>query len=170
MYNKLIRNIIRFILLCVVQVFVFDNIQFGNYIHPYVYVLFVMLLPFETPTWRLMLNGFLIGFVVDIFNGTPGLNAAATVFMAFVRPFVIKITTRQSDIEDKYAPTISEMSLQWFVLYGLLLLLLHNFVLFWLEAFSIKLLGIVVLETLLSVPISLVVIVLIMYMFKPVKK
>ena len=170
MYNTLIRNIIRLVLLIIMQVMVFDNIRFGNYIHPYVYVLFIMLLPFETPKWSLLLNGFLIGIIIDIFSGTPGLNAAATVFMAFVRPFIIGITTRKSDIEDKNAPTITEMGLQWFLVYGLLLLLLHNLVLFWLEAFSIKLLGVILLETLVSAPVSLIVIILIIYIFKPIKK
>ena len=170
MYNTLIRNIIRFIVLVIMQVLVFDNIRFGNYIHPHVYVLFMMLLPFDTPKSSLLINGFLLGMAVDIFSGTPGLNAAATVFMAFVRPFIIGITTRKSDIEDKNAPTITEMGLKWFIIYGLLLLLLHNLVLFWLEAFSIKLLGMVLLETILSALISLLMIVLIIYVFKPIKK
>ena len=152
------------------QVLVFDNIRFGNYIHPHVYVLFMMLLPFDTPKSSLLINGFLLGMAVDIFSGTPGLNAAATVFMAFVRPFIIGITTRKSDIEGKNAPTITEMGLKWFITYGLLLLLLHNLVLFWLEAFSIKLLGMVLLETILSALISLLMIILIIYVFKPIKK
>ena len=125
MYNTLIRNILRFVILLVVQLLVFDNLLFGNYIHPYIYVLFVLLLPFDTPKWRLLIDGFLIGIAVDIFNGTPGLNAAATVFMAFVRPFIISITSRKSDIDGKNAPTVTEMGLQWFALYALLLFLVR---------------------------------------------
>ena len=170
MYNTLIRNILRFIGLLIAQVFVFDNIRLGNYIHPYIYVLFVMLLPFDTPKWRLLIDGFLIGIAVDIFNGTPGLNAAATVFMAFMRPYIIGITSRKSDIEDKNEPSVSEMGLKWFLVYSLLLLILHNLVLFSLEAFSINLLGLVMLEVLLSVPVSLCVLILIIYVFKPIKK
>lgn len=170
MYNTLIRNILRFIVLLVVQVLVFDNLGFGTYIHPYVYVLFVLLLPFDTPKWRLLIDGFLIGMAVDIFNGTPGLNAGATVFMAFMRPFIIGITSRKSDIDGKNAPTVTEMGLQWFAVYALLLILLHNLVLFWLEAFSIKLLGLIIAETLLSAPITLLLIILIIYIFKPIKK
>lgn len=170
MYNTLIRNILRFIVLLVVQVLVFDNLGFGTYIHPYVYVLFVLLLPFDTPKWRLLIDGFLIGMAVDIFNGTPGLNAGATVFMAFMRPFIIGITTRKSDIDGKNAPTVTEMGLQWFAVYALLLILLHNLVLFWLEAFSIKLLGLIIAETLLSAPVTLLLIILIIYIFKPIKK
>ena len=170
MYNTLIRNIIRFVALLILQVFVFDNIHFGSYIHPYVYVLFVMLLPFDTPKWRLLFDGFLIGMAVDIFSGTPGLHAAATVFMAFMRPYIIGITSRKSDIEDKTAPSITEMGLQWFAVYGLLLLLLHNLMLFMLEAFSFRLLGLVLLDTMLSAPVSIIVIILIIYIFKPIKK
>ena len=170
MYNTLIRNIIRFIVLVVMQVLVFDNMRFGNYIHPCVYVLFLMILPFDTTKWSLLINGFVLGMAVDIFSGTPGLNAAATVFMAFIRPFVINIMTRKSDLEGKNEPTITDMGPQWFIVYGLLLLLLHNLMLFWLEAFSIKLLGLILLETLLSAPISLLIIILIIYVFKPVKK
>lgn len=169
MYNTLIRNILRFVGLLLLQILVFDNIRLGNYIHPCVYVLFVMLLPFDMPKWQLVITGFLLGMVVDIFSGTPGLNAAATVFMAFMRPFIIGITTRKSDIEEKTEPSVAEMGLKWFVVYAILLLILHNLFLFWLEAFSIKLLGMVLLEVLLSVPSSLFVIILILYVFKPIK-
>lgn len=170
MYNTLIRNIIRFLSLVLVQILVFDNIRFGNYIHPYVYVLFIMILPFDIPHGRLLIYAFLVGIIVDIFSGTPGLNASASVFMAFVRPYIIGITTRKSDIEDKKEPTVTEMGLQWFFVYGILLLLVHNFVFFFMEAFSIKLLGVVVIETLLSAPISFLIIILIIYIFKPIKK
>ena len=170
MYNTLIRNILRFVVLLIVQVMVFDNLRLGSYVHPCIYVLFVLLLPFDTPKWRLLIDAFLIGIAVDIFNGTPGLNAAATVLMAFVRPFIIGITSRKSDIEDKDAPTITEMGLQWFAVYALLLILLHNLVLFWLEEFSIRLFGLVLAETVLSSLVSLLLIIIIIYIFKPVKK
>lgn len=170
MYNTLIRNIFRFVVLLLMQILIFDNIRFGSYIHPYIYVLFVMILPFETSRAQLLLSGFLMGMMIDIFSGTPGLNAAATVFMAFIRPYIIGLTTRKSDLEGKDSPTVTEMGLQWFVVYGLLLIMLHNLVLFWLEAFSIKLLGVVILETIISTPISLLIILLIIYTFKPIKK
>ena len=169
MYNTLIRNILRFVGLFLLQVLIINNIWLGNFIHPCVYVLYVMLLPFDTPKWSLMVNGFLIGFIVDIFNVTPGLNAAATVLMAFLRPNIIALTTRKSDIEGKTAPSVSEMGLQWFFPYMVLLLVIHNLALFMLEAFSFHLIGLVVLETLLSVIISSITIVLVIYIFKPIK-
>ena len=170
MYNTLIRNILRFVGLLFLQVLIIDNIRLGNFIHPCVYVLYVMLLPFDSPKWRLMVNGFLIGFAVDLFNGTPGLNAAATVLMAYFRPNIISLTTRKSDIDGKTYPSVDEMGLQWFFVYSILLLIIHNFTLFMLEAFSFRLFGLVLLEILLSVIISSLVIVLVIYIFKPINK
>lgn len=170
MYNTLIRNILRFVGLLFLQVLIIDNIRLGNFIHPCVYVLYVMLMPFDSPKWRLMVNGFLIGFAVDLFNGTPGLNAAATVLMAYFRPNIISLTTRKSDIDGKTSPSVDEMGLQWFFVYSILLLIIHNFTLFMLEAFSFRLFGLVLLETLLSVIISSLVIVLVIYIFKPINK
>lgn len=170
MRNTLTRNILLFVGLVFLQVMIFDNLKLDNYIHAYVYVLFVMLLPFETPREKLVINGFLIGIVIDIFNGTPGLNAAATILMAYLRPNVINMTTRKSDIEGKTEPSVSEMGLKWFMPYVVLLLVIHNFTLFLLEAFSIRLLGLVLLGTILSVIYSTIAIVLIIYIFKPIKK
>ena len=104
MYNTLIRNIFRFVILFVMQILVFDNLRFGNYIHLNIYVLFIMLLPFAVSRTQLILYGFLLGMIIDIFSGTPGLNAAATVFMAFFRPNIIALTSRKSDIEESEPP------------------------------------------------------------------
>ena len=126
MRNTLIRNILLFLGLTFLQVMIFDNLRLGNFIHPYVYVLFVMLLPFDTPRWKLIINGFLIGMTIDIFNGTPGLNAASTVLMAYLRPNIINLTTRKSDIDGKTAPSVSEMGMKWF-LYSRLTILMQKF-------------------------------------------
>lgn len=170
MYNTLIKNILIFIGLFLLQVLVFSNIRLGNYLHPIIYVIFILILPFKTPNWQLLLDGFLIGIAIDIFNGTPGLNAAATVLIAYLRPYIIGLMTRKSEVEEKEAPTVGVMGFYWFLIYSLILLLIHNFTLFMLEAFSFKLLGVVLLEVLVSVPVSLFVILLISYLFKPIKK
>lgn len=166
----MIVNILRFIGLLLLQVLVIDDIRLGYYIHPYVYVLFVFLLPFNIPNWQLLLSAFAMGFAVDLFNGTPGLNASATVFMAFVRPFVIKVMTRRNDINENEEPSLENMGVGRFIVYSLLLLLAHNLLLFTLETFSFKLFGIVLLQTLLSVFSSVMLIFIILLLFKKTKK
>lgn len=166
MNNRLFLNILRFIGLALLQVMVIDNIRLGYYIHPCVYVLFIFLLPFNIPQWQLLLTGFAMGFTIDIFNGTPGLNAAATVLLAFIRPMIINAMTRRKDINPNDEPSIRNMGVSWFLVYSSLLLCFHNLTLFALEAFSIKLMNKVILQTLLSVISSLSIILLIVLIFK----
>lgn len=170
MDNRFVINVLRFVGLLLLQVLIMDNIRLGYYVHPYVYVLFVFLLPFNIPNWQLLVAGFAIGFAVDLFSGTPGLNAAATVFMAFVRPFVISGMTRRKDINENDEPSVANMGISWFMVYSSLLLVAHNFSLFMLEAFSFKLFSVVLLQTLLSVFSSLMSIFIILLLFKTSKK
>ncbi len=159
----------RFVGLLLLQALIVDNIRFGYYIHPYVYVLFIFLLPFNIPHWQLLLLGFVTGFSVDMFNGTPGLNAAATVMMAFVRPFVINAMTRRKDINPNDEPSLNNMGISWFIIYSIILLIIHNLVLFMLEAFSFKLVYLVLTQTLMSVFSSLLLIFIILLLFKKSK-
>lgn len=170
MNNRSVIHILRFLGLLFLQVLVVDNIRLGYYVHPYVYVLFIFLLPFNIPRWQLLLLGFVNGFFVDLFNGTPGLNAAATVLMAFVRPFVISIMTRRKDINPNDEPSLSTMGVSWFITYSAILLTAHNMTLFMLEAFSFKLVSVVLTQTVMSVLCSLLLIFIILLLFKKSNK
>lgn len=170
MNNRLVLNFLRFVGLLLLQVLVIDNIRLGYYIHPYVYVLYIFMLPFNIPNWQLLFAGFFMGLTVDLFSGTPGLNAAACVFTAFVRPMVINGMMRRKDISENDEPSLDIMGTSRFLVYALLLLVAHNLMLFMLEVFSFKLIGVVLLQTILSVISSLMLIFIILLLFKKTKK
>ena len=86
MYKDYLRYILIFILLLLIQLLVLNNINLGGYINPYVYLLFILLLPYGTPRWVLLLVGFFTGLVVDYFSNTLGLHASATLILAFFGP------------------------------------------------------------------------------------
>ena len=73
MIRLVVRNIIRFLVLLLAQVLVFENVNLGGNVNPYFYVLFVLLMPFETPKWTVLLTAFALGFSVDIFTHTMGI-------------------------------------------------------------------------------------------------
>ena len=52
------RNIIRFLVVILFQVLVMDNVMINGYMIPYIYLLFILLMPFETPRWVQLLSGF----------------------------------------------------------------------------------------------------------------
>lgn len=135
MTNKLIKYSLMFLVAVLVQVLLLNQVQFSGYINPYFYIVFVLLLPLSTPRYLLLLLGFLIGLTIDIFSDSLGIHAAATVLIAYIRPFVIRvISTREEDRND--FPGLLQNKFGWFFSYVTILVLAHHFVLFYLEYFT----------------------------------
>ncbi len=132
------KNIIRFIVLLFLQVLVFSNINVNGYIYPAFYVYFILLLPFETAGWLLLILSFLMGLSVDIFTNSLGINAAASVFTAFLRPGLIRLLKSKKEYEPGITPGIKDLGFRWFFFYALILISLHHSALFFIEAFSFK--------------------------------
>ncbi|GAA4339872.1 rod shape-determining protein MreD [Mucilaginibacter gynuensis] len=135
MNRIIIANFVRFVVLIFIQVFLLKNVTVYGLSTPYLYILFVMLLPFETPNILLFLLSFLIGISVDAFYDTPGLHAAATVLLAFVRVLFISVTVQKESFDTEPQPTMGSMGFRWFLTYATLLTLFHHFLLFNLEVF-----------------------------------
>ncbi|MBK5203252.1 MAG: rod shape-determining protein MreD [Prolixibacteraceae bacterium] len=122
------------VVLC--QVLICNNIQLFGYINPYIYIIFILLLPLKTSKYLVLLLGFLLGLSIDIFSNTPGIHASATTFMAFLRPYIINILFNRESIDKKHLPSISSMGLSWFIKYTVIMVLVHHLFLFYIEAFS----------------------------------
>lgn len=168
--NKTVLQIIRFVVLVLFQVLVINHIRLGGYVHPHIYLIFIMLLPFNTPKWQLLVLGFALGLCIDLFTGTPGLHAGATTLMAFCRPSIIKLVSGNLKFENIQEPSLGQIDGMWMFRYVLCMVFVHHFALFFLESFSFHLIGQVLLRILLSVPVSIFLIMMILYIFKREKK
>ena len=135
MSRTILINLLRFIVLVFMQVFLLKNITLYNLSTPYLYILFILLLPFEIPNVLLFALSFILGLVIDAFYDTPGLHAASCVLLAFVRILFISITVQKDGFDNEPEPTLSVMGLRWFLSYALILTLAHHFFLFNLEVF-----------------------------------
>lgn len=138
MIKVLPRNIFRIVILVLIQVFLLNNIQFSGFVNPYFYVLFIILLPFETPGWLLLSLSFVLGITIDLFSNTPGLHASATVFMAFLRPLVLDYFAPRDGYVPGTFPRIYYYGFGWFFQYSAILILGHHFFLFYLEVFQLS--------------------------------
>ncbi len=163
MIKLLGRNIVRFVILVLVQILVLNNIQISGYIIPYFYVLFILLMPFETPNWLLLITAFALGIVVDLFTQTPGLHASATVFMAFLRPWVLQMSAPRDGYETGTFPRLYYFGFQWFLRYTVILVFAHHFVLFYMEVFRFSDFFSTLLRVLLSSLFSVILIMLSQY-------
>lgn len=160
-----LKHIIRFILLLLIQVIILNKVNLHGYIDPYLYVLFILLLPFETPRWLLLILAFFTGGGIDIFSNTGGIHAAATTLMAFARPGVIRLVSKKAEFESNSEPCIADMGNKWFYLYSLHLILLHHAALFLLEVFKLNDLIALLYRIALSSLVTLALVLITQYLF-----
>jgi hypothetical protein len=167
MIDQINRYVIRFFLVIFFQVLVLNNVQFSGYINPYFYIWYLLVLPFDTPGWVLLLTAFFLGLGIDVFpqgiagNGsTLGTHAAATVLIAFMRPSVLKWINPRDEYESGTYPDSKNYGILWFVSYALIMIGIHHFVLFFLEDLSLSDFPGTLLRVILSGFFSLIIILL----------
>ena len=137
MINSVVRFGLILILLILLQVLLFNNIQFSGFVNPYVYLMFILLLPIEIPAWLLLGLSFLTGLIIDFFSGSHGMHTSATVLAGFVRPYVLRLVSPRDGYESGPEPSILMYGFRWFLIYTLLIVLVHHTALFYLEVFRL---------------------------------
>ena len=145
------------------QVLVLNEVLFSAYINPFLYVLLIINLPLKTPKWFLLVYAFLLGFSIDVFSGSLGFHSTATVLIAFLKPFISKITIPHNILGESDEITIKKIGTKSFITFSLFLILIHNSCLFIIEhlSFNLALSGKV-----LASSVATLIIVLITQLFK----
>ncbi|RZM27125.1 MAG: rod shape-determining protein MreD [Pedobacter sp.] len=160
----IIINIVRWVILILVQILLLRNLSFYNLATPFMYVLFILLLPFSTPNLLLYLIAFATGLTLDTFYDTLGVHTSACVALAFVRISFISVSVNRDNF-DEVEPTLSNMGFKWFSLYAMVCILVHHLILFLLEAFRFTELSYTLLRCLFSSIFTLVTVILISFIF-----
>jgi len=160
----IINNILRFVFLVLFQALILNNINLGGYINPLYYVYFILLLPYSTPRWMILLSSFFLGLGIDIFTNTPGLNAAACVATGFARPFVINIISTSAESLIGINPSVKNQGIKWFFYYAVILVLIHHSILFYLEIFRFDEFFRTLFRTILSSAFTLILILISEYL------
>jgi rod shape-determining protein MreD len=137
MIKSIQKYLIQFIVLIALQLLIFNNIEFSGYINPYVYILFILLLPFEIPGVLLLVLAFVTGLVIDLFMGTPGVHSSATILTAFLRPAILGVFEPRDGYQAGTNPTVLHYGTEWFIKYAAVLVSIHHVALFYLEVLSL---------------------------------
>jgi len=165
MTNTVTKNILRFAFLLFLQVLVINHIQISSMVTPFIYILAILLLPFSTPKWLVLISAFVLGFFMDIFSGTIGLHMSACVLIAFVRPALLNLISFGRDFNNEDSPNMKNLGADWFISYALILILIHHSAVFFLELFRWNEIGTTLLRILYSSAATFVLIVLSQLLF-----
>ena len=155
MYRTL-QYAILFVVLVLLQVFLFSRIGVSMYVHPLVYVAFVLLLPMEISGSGLLMLAALLGISVDFFMGTAGINTIAILFVAFCRPTALLLLVGKDEVKDGGVPNVNRLGLKKFLRYAGVLIFLHSVVFFMLETLSWRFFYVTLLRIVLSSAVNLV--------------
>jgi rod shape-determining protein MreD len=162
---------LRFIFIILLQGLILKRIYLGgahfNYLSILFYPVLIMLLPMKTPRALLLVIGFVLGFVIDLFYESPGVHMSACVFIAFIRPFVLQLMEPRGGFPVNSNPTARDFGLVWFMQYAGILLFVFLFFYFSVEVFTYSRFWEIVLKTLSSFVVSLLAILLYITIFNP---
>lgn len=148
MNNIIFINSIRFIVLILIQALVLNNINFLGYINPYIYVLFVLLYPIKNNRMLFIFLSFLLGLTLDMFLDSGGVNAAASVTIAYIRPLFLKFSFGASYEHQTVKFSNTEFGQRF--TYISFLVLIHHLILFSLEIFNVSQILLILKKTLFS--------------------
>ncbi|WP_299365967.1 rod shape-determining protein MreD [Winogradskyella sp.] len=161
-------NSIRFFVLLLVQVIICSNINFLGYINPYVYIIFIFLFPIRENRMILLISSFLLGMLIDMFLDSGGVNAAASVVLAYTRPILLK--TSFGMLYEHQSIKFSNTEIGSLITYITFGTLIHHLVLFSLEIFNISSILLILKKTLFSSIFTIILSILIIILFSRNKK
>lgn len=146
--NETLVNIVRFVTLVLVQVLILNHINFLGYINPYLYPLFILVFPLTGNKGLLIILSFILGLTIDVFSDSGGIHAAACVFIAWIRPVVLKysfgVSYQLNTLKISTAPLPKQ------IVYIISMVLFHHLVLFSMEIFNVNQILLVLKSTLFS--------------------
>lgn len=139
MLQQVIANTVRILFLVLIQALVVGKIHlFDGLILPYVYIFALLMLPFQTPAWLVLIISFFTGWLMDYFTGPVGLHTSACVFLGLVIPLVNKFLSPREGYDTSQRPTVQRMGITWYVTYASICTFLHHGFLFFLEVLRLS--------------------------------
>lgn len=131
----ILKNTARFIFLLILQGLVVNKLDlFNGLMLPQLYLFAILMLPLETPRLAVLLIAGVTGIVADMFTSTPGLHTTACLILGYLQPLVLRFISPRDGYEFGQQATVQSHGLSWFLTYAISLVLVHHFVLFYLEA------------------------------------
>jgi len=135
--KKVTLNLIMlFILLVFLQVGLFNNIHLFGFATPLLYIYFLIKLPVGMNRSTVLLLSALLGFIIDIFGSTLGLNMFVMVICGFLQYYMIRLFAPR-DIPDDCIPSFDTFGKYFFLRFAGIITLIQVILLYYIESFSL---------------------------------
>ena len=146
-------------LLLFIQIVIVNNLRIFGYATPLIIGYMIICFHCNTPRITLIIWGFVVGFLFDIFSDTMGMASASMTLLAFVQPDILSFFMPK-DETGLFCPSMKNMQTGNYVLYVLSCMGVLHLVFYFLEAFSLSNFLITLMSMIVSTLVASVIIVL----------
>lgn len=152
------KQIVRYIVVMMLQVLLFDQLQLWGACHPYIYILCLLMLPITLPRSADLLIGAAVGLIMDIFCNSLGIHMAGCILIMFLRPYILNAIVSDTDRLNEQI-CLRAIGMSGFIKYIGLLVVIHHLTVFMIAAWSWSHLWFVLMETVVSSIITILAII-----------
>ena len=152
------KQIGRYIVVMILQVLLFDQLQLLGVCHPYIYILCLLMMPITLPHSADMIIGAIAGLIMDIFCNSMGVHTAACIFIMFIRPYLIGALVNDKDRLNEQI-SLRALGMEALLRYVVIMVVIHHLTVFLLAAWSWAHIGFVLIETIVSSIITISIII-----------
>ena len=143
------KQIVRYVLVMMLQVLLFDQLQLFGVCHPYIYILCLLMMPITLSHSADMLIGAAVGLVMDVFCNSLGIHMASCILLMFIRPYLLGAIVSDKDRLNEQI-CLRALGIEALIKYVVILVVVHHLTVFMLAAWSWAHIGFVLMETLVS--------------------
>ena len=153
-----LKYLILFIALVLLQVLICNNVLLFGVAIPFIYIYFIIVLPLDLSLNMLMILAFLMGFFVDLFSDTLGLNSLSCLILAAVKKPIFYAYMPREDKFESAKPSVVSMGWANYLKFILTLSGVFCILIFGIELFSFASFGRIVLMVVSSTVLTLLLI------------
>lgn len=115
----------RYIVVMLLQVLLFNQLQLWGICHPYIYILCLMMMPITLPLSVEMIIGAIAGLIMDVFCNSIGIHMAACILLMFIRPYLLGVIVNDKDRLNEQI-SLRNLGLDGLIKYTVILVIIHH--------------------------------------------
>jgi len=164
MNSQILKMIGSFVLLILAQVLLFNQINIFGFVNPMLYLLFLVMYPFDKNQTFYIFIGFILGFFIDFLSQTDGAHTIASLTVSYLRPIIMKYSYGLTSEKPKSLLTDPRKTNNFFFL--LVFISVHHLIYFAIAYFSADAFLLIIKNSLFTIIFSLILILLISSLYR----
>lgn len=125
-----------FVVVMLLQVFIFDRLTFSVFVAPLIYITFLVLLPLQTSQLEMIFWSLVLGVIADVSMGMAGVNTIATLFVGYMRIYMVNTIFGKELVALGGVPVVVKLGQSRYLKYVASMVVVLSFIFFLFESLN----------------------------------